>query len=61
MNSSGVSNKLQYVKDPRGDLTEVDFVRDLHSNLRGFFVKGVPSSKIRGEHAHKDAINALSV
>lgn len=51
---------FKHVKDPRGDLTEVDFVRDLpFEPKRVFFVKGVPSSKIRGEHAHKECHQCL--
>lgn len=46
--------KFKYVHDPRGDLTEVEFSRDLpFKPKRVFFVRDVPSSNVRGEHAHK--------
>ncbi len=59
VNSVKIIN-FKYVEDPRGDLTEVEFSRDLpFKPKRVFFVKGVPSSKIRGEHAHKDCHQCL--
>ena len=51
---------FKHVEDPRGDLTEVAFIRDLpFEPKRVFFVNGVPSSKIRGEHAHKECHQCL--
>lgn len=51
---------FKYVEDPRGDLTEVEFIRDIPFNpKRVFFVNGVPSSNVRGEHAHKKCHQCL--
>ena len=64
-NSSNESNivktiDFKYVQDPRGDLIEVEFLRDIpFKPKRVFFVTGVPSSKIRGEHAHKECHECL--
>ena len=45
---------FKFVKDPRGDLIEVDFLRDIpFIPKRVFLVKDVPTEKVRGEHAHK--------
>ncbi len=45
---------FKFVKDYRGDLTEVELKRDLPFNpKRIFLINNVPSSKVRGEHAHK--------
>ena len=41
------------VEDKRGNLIEVNFDRDLHFPVeRIFFVYDVPSTDIRGKHAH---------
>lgn len=42
------------VSDPRGDLTVGEFDRGFpFQPKRYFIISGVPSSEIRGEHAHK--------
>ena len=52
--------QFKFVKDPRGNLTEVEFDRDLpFVPKRVFFVNDVPTSNIRGEHAHKECHQML--
>jgi len=46
--------KLQHVKDLRGDLSAIEWEQQLpFSPKRAFFVYNVPSTRVRGEHAHK--------
>ena len=46
--------------DLRGQLTAVEFVKDLpFPPKRQFFVYGVTGSKVRGEHAHKECAQFL--
>lgn len=46
--------KIQNVKDLRGDLTALEWDKELPFNpKRIFFVYSVPDSSVRGEHAHK--------
>ena len=41
---------FKFVKDPRGDLIEVEFLRDIpFIPKRVFLVKDVPTEKVRGE------------
>ncbi|MEH6590006.1 MAG: WxcM-like domain-containing protein [Halioglobus sp.] len=51
----GVSlHRLQSVEDLRGDLSAIEWEKDLSFiPKRVFFVYNVPSSSVRGEHAHK--------
>jgi acetyltransferase-like isoleucine patch superfamily enzyme/dTDP-4-dehydrorhamnose 3,5-epimerase-like enzyme len=51
----GVSlRRLQNVKDLRGDLSAIEWEKELpFIPKRVFFVYNVPSSSVRGEHAHK--------
>jgi UDP-2-acetamido-3-amino-2,3-dideoxy-glucuronate N-acetyltransferase len=51
----GVSlHRLQNVTDLRGDLSAIEWEKDLpFIPKRVFFVYNVPSSSVRGEHAHK--------
>ena len=45
--------RLKHIRDMRGDLTELSFIRDLpFEPKRVFTITGVPDRKIRGEHAH---------
>ncbi|WP_299941938.1 WxcM-like domain-containing protein [uncultured Nitratireductor sp.] len=45
--------RIPLFKDLRGNLAAIEFSRDLPFRpLRSFLVFGVPSSKVRGEHAH---------
>jgi acetyltransferase-like isoleucine patch superfamily enzyme/dTDP-4-dehydrorhamnose 3,5-epimerase-like enzyme len=45
---------IQNVKDLRGDLTAIEWQKDLpFTPKRAFFVYNVPNSSVRGEHAHK--------
>ncbi len=45
---------LRTVSDIRGDLLPIDLPDDLpFAPLRVFFVHGVPSKEVRGEHAHR--------
>ncbi len=52
----GVScHKLTTARDLRGDLTVAEWEKDIpFVPERVFFVYGVPSSKVRGEHAHRE-------
>jgi UDP-2-acetamido-3-amino-2,3-dideoxy-glucuronate N-acetyltransferase len=55
---SGVSgvrlHELQHVKDLRGDLSAIEWDRELPFRpKRAFFVYNVPNARVRGEHAHK--------
>jgi acetyltransferase-like isoleucine patch superfamily enzyme len=46
--------RLSRVKDMRGDLTAIEFDRDLPFRpRRSFVIFGVPSREVRGEHAHR--------
>lgn len=46
--------------DLRGDLTAIDFDRDLPWTPKRFFaVYGVPSKEVRGEHAHYECAQVL--
>jgi UDP-2-acetamido-3-amino-2,3-dideoxy-glucuronate N-acetyltransferase len=45
---------FNHISDIRGNLTEMNFKRDIpFLPKRVFLVEGVPSSSVRGEHAHK--------
>ncbi len=45
--------KLPHFKDMRGSLTPIEFDNDLpFVPNRSFFIFGVPSKEVRGEHAH---------
>lgn len=47
--------RLKAVKDLRGDLSVGEFSREIpFQAARYFLVYGVPTTKIRGEHAHKE-------
>lgn len=51
---------FKHVEDMRGNLTEADLIRDLpFTTKRIFFVKDVPDSRVRGEHAHKECHQCL--
>lgn len=51
---------FKHIEDMRGNLTEVNLVRDLpFAPRRIFFVGDVPDSRVRGEHAHKDCHECL--
>ncbi len=46
--------RLPHFSDLRGELSPLEFARDLpFVPLRSFIVHGVPSNKVRGEHAHR--------
>jgi len=46
---------LTNVHDIRGDLVAAESIREVpFTPERVFFIHGVPSSKVRGEHAHKE-------
>lgn len=46
---------LKHVQDLRGDLTVTQWEEELpFKPTRAFFVYNVPSTKVRGEHAHKE-------
>jgi acetyltransferase-like isoleucine patch superfamily enzyme len=46
--------RLPHFSDLRGDLAPVEFARDLpFMPQRSFVVHGVPTNKVRGEHAHR--------
>lgn len=48
------------VEDKRGNLIEVNFDRDLHFPVeRIFFIYDVPSTDIRGKHAHLECHQLL--
>jgi UDP-2-acetamido-3-amino-2,3-dideoxy-glucuronate N-acetyltransferase len=52
--SGNALKQLTRVDDMRGALTAIEFVRDLpFIPKRSFMVYAVPSSEIRGEHAHR--------
>lgn len=47
-------HRLQHAKDLRGDLSAIEWEHELpFKPKRAFFVYNVPSSHVRGEHAHK--------
>ena len=52
---SGVRlHELQHVKDLRGDLSAIEWDKELPFRpKRAFFVYKVPNARVRGEHAHK--------
>lgn len=48
-------HQLQHVKDLRGDLSAIEWERELpFIPKRAFFVYNVPNDRVRGEHAHKE-------
>jgi UDP-2-acetamido-3-amino-2,3-dideoxy-glucuronate N-acetyltransferase len=52
--------RLPYFSDLRGDLTPIEFGKDLpFVPRRSFVVYGVPSNKVRGEHAHRECAQFL--
>ena len=47
--------RLPFFSDIRGDLSPIEFDRDLpFVPRRSFLVYGVPTEKVRGEHAHRE-------
>jgi UDP-2-acetamido-3-amino-2,3-dideoxy-glucuronate N-acetyltransferase len=52
---SGVRlHELHHVKDLRGDLSVIEWEKELPFRpKRAFFVYNVPNARVRGEHAHK--------
>lgn len=47
-------HRLQHVKDLRGDLSAIEWEKELpFTPKRAFFVYNVPNADVRGEHAHK--------
>jgi dTDP-4-dehydrorhamnose 3,5-epimerase-like enzyme len=51
---------FKVVEDKRGNLIEVNFDRDLHFPVeRIFFIRDVPSTDIRGQHAHLECHQLL--
>lgn len=48
-------HRLQHVKDLRGDLSAIEWEKELpFTPKRTFFVYNVPNNRVRGEHAHKE-------
>lgn len=48
-------HNLPLVKDARGDLSVGEFQKNIPFDVKRYFlVFGVPSAKVRGEHAHKN-------
>jgi acetyltransferase-like isoleucine patch superfamily enzyme/dTDP-4-dehydrorhamnose 3,5-epimerase-like enzyme len=57
----GVSlRRLQNVNDLRGDLSAIEWEKELpFTPRRAFFVYNVPNASVRGEHAHKECHQLL--
>jgi len=47
--------KMPFIYDMRGDLTVGEFQKDIPFEVKRYFaIFGVPSTEVRGEHAHKE-------